>query len=125
MIERRFDAEVGIIYVTGTGVWDQATVDDHYGALRAMIEALRSDGRPIRVLSDVSAAPQQDPALERHILTHIEATFHTGDRFAVLTANMATKAHVRTLIGRADFGVFASRIPAEQWLLLDELPLAG
>ncbi|WP_454882906.1 hypothetical protein [Sphingomonas oryzagri] len=125
LIERMFDPEVGIIYVTGSGRWDRASVDDHYNQLRGMIEALRLRAIPIRVLSDVSSARRQDPELERHILGQIEATFREGDRFAVLTADMADKAYVRGLIGEADFGVFASRIPAEQWLLLDELPQTG
>lgn len=125
MIERVFDPDVGIIYVTGVGVWDRAAVDEHYAALRTMIEQLRSRGLPIRVLSDVSAGQRQDPALERHILAHIEATFHAGDRFALFAGDMADKSHMRGLLGAADFGVFASRIPAEQWLLLDELPLTG
>lgn len=125
MIERTFDPEVGIIYVTGSGTWDKAAVDRHYAVLRGMILALRAQGLPIRVLSDVSTAQRQDPELERHILSHIERTFEGGDRFAVLAADMADKAHIRGLFGAADFGVFASRIPAEQWLLLDELPLAG
>jgi hypothetical protein len=125
VIERTFDPEVGIIYVTGSGVWDRQAVDAHYAALRALIDSLRALGQPIRVLSDVSAARRQDPELEGHILSHIERTFVAGDRFAVLTADMADKAHVRGLFGAADFGAFASRIPAEQWLLLDELPLAG
>lgn len=125
VIERVFDPEVGIIYVTGTGVWERAVVDAHYDALRMMTEDLRRRGLPIRVLSDVSAAERQDPDLERHILCHIHATFRAGDRFALLAADMADKAYVRGLLGAADFGVFASRIPAEQWLLLDELPLAG
>lgn len=125
MIERTFDSEVGIIYVTGTGVWDETAVDAHYEALRTMIGELRAGGHAIRVLSDVSAAERQDPALERRILGHIERTFRSGDRFAILAAAMADKVHIRGLLGAADFGVFASRIPAEQWLLLDELPLTG
>jgi hypothetical protein len=124
-IERRFDPEVGIIYVTGTGRWDRESVDDHYAQLRSMIAELRATDIPIRVLSDVSSARRQDPDLERHILGQIEKTFREGDRFALLTADMTDKAHVRGLIGKADFGVFASRIPAEQWLLLDELPQTG
>lgn len=125
MIERTFDPEVGIIYVTGMGAWTKSAVDEHYGALTRMIEDLRQAGMPIRVLSDVSAASRQDPELEQHVLRHIAATFEPGDRFAVLAADMTEKVHVRTLLGAADFGVFASRIPAEQWLLLDELPLTG
>ena len=125
MIERVFDPEVGIIYVTGTGIWDRQAVDTHYTALRAMIIELRARGKPIRVLSDVSAGQRQDPDLERHILSHIERTFEPGDRYAILAADMADKAHLRGLLGAADFGAFASRIPAEQWLLLDSLPLTG
>lgn len=119
VIERTFDPEVGIIYVIGTGIWDRQAVDTHYVALRAMIMDLRTRGKPIRVLSDVSAGQQQDPDLERHILSHIEQTFEPGDRYAILAANIADKVHLRALLGAADFGVFASRIPAEQWLLLD------
>lgn len=125
MIERTFDPEVEIIYVTGTGVWDPIAVDAHYEGLRIMIAELRAGGQPIRVLSDVSAAKRQDPAIERQILGHIEKTFRSGDRFAVLAGDMADKVHIRALLGAADFGVFASRIPAEQWLLLDDLPLTG
>ena len=125
MIERMFDPEVGIIYVTGTGVWDRTAVDAHYEALRLMVGELRAAGDPIRVLSDVSAAERQDLAIERRILEHVERTFRSGDRFAVLAGDMADKVYIRGLLGPADFGVFASRIPAEQWLLLDDLPLAG
>jgi hypothetical protein len=125
VIDRIFDPEVGIIYVTASGIWDEAAIDAHYAALNRMIGDLRAQSRPIRILSDVTTAQRQTPAVERHIMGHIERTFRPGDRFAVLTADMADRGHVRKLLGAADFGVFASRIPAEQWLLLDELPLAG
>jgi hypothetical protein len=114
VIERTFDHEVGIIYVTGSGTCGKSAVDRHYAALRGMIVALRAQGLPIRVLSDVSTPQRQDPELERHILSHTERTFEAGDRIVVLAADIADKGHIRGLFGAADFGAFASRIPAEQ-----------
>lgn len=125
MIERIFDDDTGIIYVTGRGVWNRQAVDVHYASLRGMIDDLRSRGAPIRVLSDVSAAPRQDHDLERHILGQISRTFQERDRFAILTADMADKAYARASAGHANIMVFASKLPAEQWLLWDELPRAG
>jgi hypothetical protein len=120
VIVRTLDEETGIILVTGTGAWTPEDVDSHYADLRRMIEKLRDEGRPVRVLSDVAGAPRQTPAIEARILGRIRQTFRAGDRFAIVTANADDKAHVRMLIGEARCGVFASRLPAEMWLLLDE-----
>jgi hypothetical protein len=124
MIKRMFDDDTGIIYVTGKGAWTRAAVDHHYDELRTMIEALRAEGRPIRVLSDVTGAQRQDRMLEEHIKDQIARTFQSGDRFAIQTYDAADKAYVRMIVGRGDVAVFASRLPAEMWLLLDELPEA-
>jgi len=121
MIEREWDEETGIIYVSGTGAWSEADVDAHYDALRAMIAGLRRAGRPVRVLSDIAQASRQGYAREEHILAHMRRTFQPGDRVALVTADATDKAYVRSIIGGLDLGVFASKLPAEMWLLLDEL----
>jgi hypothetical protein len=121
MIEREWDEDAGIIYVSGTGAWSEAAIDAHYEALRGMIANLRCKGRPVRVLSDVSQAPRQGYAREEHILGQMRRTFQPGDRFALVTADAADKAYVRSILGGLEVGVFASKLPAEMWLLLDEL----
>jgi hypothetical protein len=121
MVEREWDEDTGILYVTGTGTWSDAEIDAHYEALRAMIADLRREGRPVRVLSDVSRAQRQGYAREERILAHMRRTFQPGDRFALVTADAADKAYVRSILGGLDVGVFASRLPAEMWLLLDEV----
>ncbi|PXA87566.1 hypothetical protein DMC47_31695 [Nostoc sp. 3335mG] len=121
MIEREWDDDTGIIYVSGTGEWSEADIDAHYEALRGMIARLRDEGRPIRVLSDVAQAPRQGYSREEHILGQMRRTFRTGDRMALVTADAATKDYVRSIVGGLDIGVFASKLPAEMWLLLDEL----
>lgn len=121
MIEREWDEEAGILYVAATGIWSEAEVDAHYDALRGMIAGLRREGRPVRVLSDVSGAPRQGYAREEHILAQMRRTFQPGDRVALVTADAGDKAYVRSILGGLDVGVFASKLPAEMWLLLDEL----
>ncbi|MBA2935033.1 hypothetical protein HZF05_13105 [Sphingomonas sp. CGMCC 1.13654] len=121
MIERVWDEETGIIYVSGLGEWTQADVDDHYSALRRMIGDLRREGKPIRVLSDISQATRQGYAREEHILTQMRRTFRAGDRVAMVTAGASDKAYVRSIVTGLDIAVFASKLPAEMWLLLDEV----
>lgn len=121
MIQREWDEEAGIIYVSATGEWSEADIDLHYDALRVMIARLRREGRPIRVLSDIAHAPRQGYAREEHILGQMRRTFRSGDRMALVTASAGDKAYVRSIVGGIDVGVFASKLPAEMWLLLDEL----
>jgi hypothetical protein len=121
MIERRLDEESGIIYVLGTGRWSLLDVDEHYDALRTMIEEVRKSGRRIRILSNVSHAERQDAEVEARILAHIRSTFQAGDRVAILTAETGDKLHVRQLLDGIEVMAFSSPIAAEIWLFVDEV----
>lgn len=121
MIERVWDEESGIIYVSASGAWADTDVDEHYEALRGMIDGLRRAGRPIRVLSDITQAPRQGYSREEHILAQMRRTFRPGDRVAMVTAGADDKAYVRSIVTGVDVAVFASKLPAEMWLLLDEM----
>jgi hypothetical protein len=121
MIEREWDEETGIIYVSGSGEWSEADIDAHYEALRGMIARLSGEDRPVRVLSDIARAPRQGYSREVHILGQMRRTFRPGDRMALVTAGAEDKAYVRSIVAGLNVAVFASKLPAEMWLLLDEL----
>jgi hypothetical protein len=119
MIERRFDADSGIIHVVGTGIWKRADVDTHYGAIRGIAAGLRAAGRPIRLLSDVTGAERQAPDIEAYIKLQMERTFAPGDRMALLVPDIQAQRHIRTLLGNAEVATFCSRDAAEAWLRND------
>ena len=119
MISRHLDEETGIIMVIGTGDWTFPDIEQHYCALRQMIEELRDKGVPVRVLSNVTHATRQAPWVEDYIKLQMEQTFQEGDRVAILVASQADKAHLRSKLPRqAEIWSFNSRLAAEQWLLL-------
>jgi hypothetical protein len=117
MIDRSVDDETGIILVRAEGLWSRAAVDTHYNALRAMIGAIRAAGRPVRILSDVTAAPRQPGQIETHIKWQMERTFRAGDRVAILAGTAADKATLLQQKAMPAIGIFQSRIAAEIWLL--------
>ncbi|QUT05157.1 hypothetical protein KFK14_19475 [Sphingobium phenoxybenzoativorans] len=121
MISRDYSDEDGIILVTATGAWNEHDVDQHYEALRLEIAARRETGLPILLLSDVTQAKRQAPAVERRTMWQIEQTFAPGDRLAVLVTDADDKAHVRGLLGKADMAAFSSKIAAQMWLLYEGL----
>lgn len=120
MIDRFIDECTGIIHVTGQGTWTRDAVDKHYAMLRQLILSVRYTGRPVRVLSNVTGAKQQNPEIEARILEQMARTYQPGDRVAMLTANNLTKLHIRSVIGNADIGLFCSPLAAETWLLANE-----
>ena len=124
MIRREVDPDDGIIFVTSDGAATRADIDEHYDALRLLIAEMREAGRPVRVLSDVTSSPRQAADVETHILAQMGRTFRSGDRVALL-AGQGDNAYVRTLLANVDVATFSSRLPAEMWLLLDELPHQG
>jgi hypothetical protein len=73
----------------------------------------------MRLLSEVTGARRQDQRVERHIVLWMKQIFLPGDKVAFLTANVSDKPHVVDLLKGIDVAAFTSRIPAEQWLLLD------
>jgi hypothetical protein len=121
MIDYDLSDPDGIIVVTGTGLWTIDEVTAHYGRLRAIIAERRSAGMPIRVLSDVRQGQRQSPEIEAAILQLITETYLPGDRIAILTGSEVDKAHVRSVLGQADVAAFQSRLPAEMWLMTDDL----
>jgi hypothetical protein len=120
MIDREWDEDGGIITVTASGVWTKADVEEHYRALRRMIDAVREAGRPIRVLSDITQASRQSPIVEAHTLGEIDRTYQRGDRVAFLTANAEDKAYTKMILGKADAAIFSSRMAAEMWLSIED-----
>jgi len=121
MISRDYSDEDGIILVNATGTWDEQDVDRHYDELRREIFVRRKNGSPILLLSDVSQAKRQAPAVERRALWQIERTFEPGDRVAILVADADDKNYVRRLLGGAELAAFSSKIAAQMWLLYEGL----
>ena len=122
MIERRWDPDAEIIFVTATGAWTIATVEEHYAALRVMIDDLRRQDKAVRILSDVTNAERQNDAIEANILDQMARTFRPGDRVAILTGGAEDQQYVRSKINGVDVAVFSSRLPAEMWLVTETLP---
>lgn len=120
MIDRYIDERTGIIHVTGQGIWTRDAVDQHYAMLRQLVLSVRYTDRPVRVLSNVTAAKQQAPEIEARILDQMARTYQPGDRVAMLTANNLAKLHIRSVIGNAEIGLFCSALAAETWLLANE-----
>jgi hypothetical protein len=83
MIERNLDDRDGIIVVKASGVWTRLEVDQHYAELRVIIDRYRANGQPVRVLSDITKAERQSPAIETHIKAQMGATYRQGDRIAL------------------------------------------
>ena len=119
MIEREFDEGTGIISVRGSGLYSFMDIEQHYAALRALVERVRSSGRPIRVLSDVTHGVRQAAWVEDYILDQMTQIFRTGDRIAFLVANDSDKAHIQNVGGHLVHS-FTSRTAAEQWLAAPE-----
>lgn len=125
MIERHIEDRDGIIFVKASGVWTRGEVDAHYDALRRIIDAYREALRPIRILSDITAAERQSPDIESHIRDQMDQTYRPGDRVALLVASAADQQHVRGLLGAAAMGTFVSPMAAEIWLMSEELAPPG
>lgn len=121
MIERRIDAETGIIHVTASGIWTRADVDAHYAALRELFVPIREAGRVVRLLSDVRQGQRQTPDIEAYVLEQMRRSFLPGDRIVILTPE-AEKLHVRAILRDVAVAAFSSLLPAEMWLLSDDLP---
>lgn len=122
MIERDLTDADGIITVTSTGHWTEAELNEHFDALRAIIARKREAGEQIRVLSDVSRAGGQDEGTGALILEQFARTYRPEDRVAILTANIDVKMVVRAMLRDLNIAAFSSRLPAEMWLMEDDVP---
>lgn len=125
MIACELDDPDGIIFVHATGLWSIADVDRHYTHLGLIVADRRRNGLPIRILSDVTEAQRQSRETEARILEHMERTYLPTDRVAILVADVADKMYVRARLGKAIVGVFSSQLPAEMWLMSDDLQPPG
>lgn len=125
MIACELDDPDGIIFVHATGLWSIADVDRHYTHLGLIIADRRRNGLPIRILSDVTEAQRQARETEARILEHMERTYQATDRVAILVNSIADKMYVRARLGKAIVGVFSSQLPAEMWLMTDDLQPPG
>jgi hypothetical protein len=117
LIQRKFDEESGVILVFGGGVWSITDIERHYAALREMIGDLRAQGRPVRVLSDVTQGQRQALWVEDYILEQMGQTFLPGDRIALLAGSAADKAHLQDRATSAEVASFTAREAAMAWLL--------
>lgn len=61
-------------------------IEQHYVALRELIERVRSQGGPVRVLSDVTHGVRQAGWVEDYPRSETQM-FEAGGRIALLTAN--------------------------------------
>lgn len=120
MIARSFDEPDGIIVVESSGAWSAAEVDAHFSALGTIIGKLRAAGRSIKILSDITLADRQDPAIEQRIRAYQQRLYQPGDRIALLV-QATDKPHVIGLLGHADVATFNSRLAAEMWLVNADL----
>ncbi|MEC3950073.1 hypothetical protein [Sphingobium sp. HWE2-09] len=125
MIACELDDPDGIIFVHATGIWTIDDVDRHYTHLGLIIADRRRQAFPIRILSDVTGAQRQRPDIEARILWHMERTYQPTDRVAILVADVADKLYVRARLGDAIVGVFSSQLPAEMWLMTEDLQPPG
>lgn len=125
MIACELDDPDGIIFVHATGLWSIADVDRHYTHLGLIIADRRRNGLPIRILSDVTEAQRQARETEARILEHMDRTYQSTDRVAILVNSIADKMYVRARLGKAIVGVFSSQLPAEMWLMTDDLQPPG
>lgn len=122
MIERDLSDPDGIITVRSSGDWTPAEIDAHFNILRAIVAKRRRNGEPIRVLSDLSSAQTQDMGINDHILAECHRTYLPGDRVAILTPSQSAKRWLREQLRGSDVAAFCSRLPAEMWLMDDDLP---
>lgn len=122
MIERDLSDTDGIIIIRSSGRWTPLELSTHFDALRSIIEHKRNDGEPIRVLSDVTAAGVQEDGIGALILAEFRKTYRRGDRVAILAVDASTKMVVRQMLQDFDMAAFNSRLPAEMWLMTDDLP---
>lgn len=122
MIERDLSDPDGIITVRSSGDWTPAEIDAHFKALREIISKKRRNGEPIRVLSDLSTAPAQNMGINDYILAECHRTYLPGDRVAILTPGQSTKQWLREQLRGSEVAAFSSRLPAEMWLMADDLP---
>ena len=122
MIERDLSDPDGIITVRSSGDWTRAEIDEHFAALREIIASRRRNGDPIRVLSDLSSACTDDMGINDHILDECHRTYQPGDRVAILTPGPSSKRWLRERLRGSEVAAFSSRLPAEMWLMADDLP---
>jgi hypothetical protein len=116
LIQRTFDEDSGVILVFGGGFWSITDIERHYAALRDMIAGLRAQGRPVRLLSDVTQGQRQASWVEDYILEQMRQTFAPGDRIALLAGSTEDEAHLRDRGTSADVVPFTSRDAAMAWL---------
>jgi hypothetical protein len=115
VIEREFDEATGIISVRGAGLYSFMDIEQHYVALRELVAHVRSQGRPIRMLSDVTHGVRQAGWVEDYIIDQMTQIFEAADRIAFLTANEPDRAHIQDIGGHL-VRSFTSRSAAKQWL---------
>lgn len=122
LITRSIDNDSGMIVVTARGRWSRVDVEEHFTALRELIRPIRKRGNVVRILSDVRQAERQTADIEAQILEDLQRTYAAGDRIAILAANADLQTHLRQLLWQVEVSAFQSRLPAEMWLLTDDLP---
>lgn len=125
MIACELDDPDGIIFVHATGRWSIDDVDRHYAHLKLVLADRRRNGLPVRVLSDVTEAERQPAEVEARILSHMAEAYEATDRIAILVADIADKMYLRARLGNAIVGVFSSQLPAEMWLMSDDIQPPG
>lgn len=122
MIERDLSDPDGIITIRSSGDWTQSELDAHFRILREIIAKRRRNGEPIRVLSDLSSAQDHKMGINDDILVQCHRSYLPGDRVAILTPGQSAKQWLRERLRGSDVAAFCSRLPAEMWLMADDLP---
>lgn len=125
MIERDLSDPDGIIVARLSGRWSRAEIETHYQKLRTIVAQKRAESQPIRVLSDLSTASEIDQDVDDHVLELCHHTYLPGDRVAILTSDNVSKHRLRARLQGSNVAVFSSRLPAEMWLMAEDLPPPG
>ncbi|HEX7782656.1 MAG TPA: hypothetical protein VF509_07595 [Sphingobium sp.] len=125
MIEVSIDERTGIIRTVGTGRWTAEEVDAHFMKLGDIISDVRRRGQVVRILSDVSGAEVQSPAIEARINALSGKLRQPGDRSALVVKSSLLKVHVREVADCQDLALFCSAAAAETWLLAHDLSISA
>ncbi|MDO6416471.1 hypothetical protein Q4F19_18960 [Sphingomonas sp. BIUV-7] len=115
-IEYRNDGAAGIVRIKGSGLWSVAMIEEHFGELKAMLSALREQGKAVRVLVDMSGAAVQPPEVAAVIRTATQDIYEPGDRIAMIVGSTLAKMQMRRLVDNDVMKLFVSAQASENWL---------
>jgi hypothetical protein len=111
------DDRLGIIRVTGRGLWSPDLIDAHFAELREQVERIRRHGDDLLVLVDLIAADVQPAATAERIKANTRNLYRVGDRVAVIVGSFLAKMQLRRTLAPDIHEVFVSANAAMTWLM--------